>query len=354
MSPRLAVGIGGLGGLGVLGDIATSKNFQIASREDRLGYLGKFLSDAALARFGPVGAGVATASAFYKVGNLLEEGLEIGEKLGGSSTYGSFFGTNETEGRAAGLEKVLQDRLASRAVRKGVIRSGRRSVRSRRAGGTSLIRRDPLESWKDNYKKALLARRYSEDQADIIISNILDRYALSRRYMNFSSGYVPNFAGGMMSEMMDIATNPDYSGFRNAVPQMSNYYPNVIKNSAEIEVPATEVYNRMGFFGAKPKNPAQQYAILNPAQQAALGYASEGFVPNFAMEQFASAIGDAFQKAFSPYADKMGSSSNTSNVINVSDQRSYQENTGKIDGIMEFLYKQFPKEMGKFGAVFKK
>lgn len=360
----------GVGVQTVFDAMSFSNDFKTASFSNPSSLLG-FGSDAALMTMGVPGLILGTASASYRAGNLLGEALGIDEnnETVKRLTESIFdLGTEEGDAMTEGLAGILAMKRAKRGKRseasiaarrrqifsRGSQDTGRKSVRSRRVGRTSLVRRDPLESWKDNYKKALLARRYSEGHADIIISNILDRYALSRRYMNFSSGYVPNFAGGMMSEMMDIATNPDYSGFRNAVPQMSNFYPNVIKNSAEIEVPATEVYNRMGFFGAKPKNPAQQYAILNPAQQAALGYASEGFVPNFAMEQFASAIGDAFQKAFSPYADQMGSSSNTSNVINVSDQRSYQENTGKIDGIMEFLYKQFPKEMGKFGAVFKK
>lgn len=358
MSPRLAAGLGGLGGLGVLADIATSDNFQIASREDRLGYLGKFLGDAALARLGPVGAGVATASAFYKVGNLLEEGFEIGEKLGGSSTYGSFFGTNETEGRAAGLEKVLQDRLASRAVRKGVIRSGRRSVGG---GGASLVRSrfstavSSIRSLFVNNKNVSRNMLQSiTERAQYLESlgygSYLKEYA--RRYranQNSSSGFIPNFAGGIGAEMMDIARSPDYAGFRNAVPQMSSYYPNMIKNSAEIEVPAVDVYSRMGFPGAKPKNPSEQYAILNPAQQAALGYAADGFVPNFASEEFMSTMVAALEKVFSPMLNKISSTGSTSNVINVNDQRTYETTSDKVDGIMEFLAQQFPREIGKLG-----
>ena len=308
----------------------------------------------------PTGASLATevGRTFYKAGTSI--GLAAQQTSLGEKFYDGLFSlatllpfvdeVDNTDAEAIDIKiKAFESGQLGRAKR-----AKRKITRSRKVSPVSLIRRDPVDAFRRDYKNRLLDLNYSSKQADVIVSSILDRYALSRRYMNFSSGYIPNFAGGAVAEMMDIASSPDYSGFRNAVPQMSNYYPNVIKNSAEIEVPATEVYNRMGFFGAKPKNPAQQYAILNPAQQAALGYASEGFVPNFAMEQFASAIGDAFQKAFSPYADKMGSSSNTSNVINVSDQRSYQANTDKIEGIMEFLYKQFPKEMGKFGAVLKK
>jgi TP901 family phage tail tape measure protein len=168
-----------------------------------------------------------------------------------------------------------------------------------------------------------------------------------RRKVNKSRGFVPNFSNAYNREKLDILRNPDYSGYRNAVPQPSKYYKNIVKNSAEIEVPAVEVYNRMGYFGATPKNPSEQYAILNPAQQAKLGYASGGFVPNFAAEQFAGAVSDAMQKALSPLIDKVGTSVSNSNVINVSDQRSYQTSTDQIAGIMEFLYSQFPKEMGR-------
>ena len=358
---------GGIEGIRFLKNVYNAKNFQIASSSDKLGLLGDFAGDALLALGGgPVGASVAVASASYKAGNLIEESLGMGDFLGG------LIGDYLNVGSTTRLRKILESKKESRVGEKSRRKLPLNQLREQRLRNVKIAKRgqgnkvglvrkpfDPFES----YRKKLVGLGYTDQQARAYISALLNyqqkgllfnSYNLSERYSNFSSGYVPNFAEGAMAEMMDIATNPDYSGFRNAVPQMSNYYPNIIKNSAEIEVPATEVYNRMGFFGAKPKNPAQQYAILNPAQQAALGYAAEGFVPNFAMEQFASAIGDAFQKAFSPYADKMGSSSNTSNVINVSDQRSYQANTDKIEGIMEFLYKQFPKEMGKFGAVLKK
>ena len=149
--------------------------------------------------------------------------------------------------------------------------------------------------------------------------------------------------------MMDIATSPDYAGFRNAVPQMSSYYPNMIKNSAEIDVPAVDVYSRMGFPGAKPKNPSEQYAILNPAQQAALGYAADGFVPNFASEEFMSTMVAALEKVFSPMLNKMSSTGSTSNVINVNDQRTYETTSDKVDGIMEFLAQHFPRDIGKLG-----
>lgn len=164
---------------------------------------------------------------------------------------------------------------------------------------------------------------------------------------NKSRGFIPNFSNAYNREKFDILRNPDYSGYRNAVPEPSKYYKNIVKNSAEIEVPAVEVYNRMGYFGAKPQNSSEQYAILNPAQQAKLGYASGGFVPNFAAEQFAGAISEAMQKVLSPLVERAGTSVSNSNVINVNDQRSYETNSDKVNGIMEFLYSQFPKEMGR-------
>jgi TP901 family phage tail tape measure protein len=174
-------------------------------------------------------------------------------------------------------------------------------------------------------------------------------YDPAASFQTRSGGFIPNFAGGMMAEMMGIATNPAYVGNRNAVPQMSSYYPNMIKNSAEIEVPAVDVYSRMGFPGAKPKNPSEQYAILNPAQQAALGYAADGFVPNFASDEFMSTMVSALEKVFSPMLNKMSSTGSTSNVINVNDQRTYETTSDKVDGIMEFLAQQFPREIGKLG-----
>lgn len=168
-----------------------------------------------------------------------------------------------------------------------------------------------------------------------------------RKMSNKSRGFIPNFSNAYNREKFDILRNPDYSGYRNAVPEPSKYYKNIVKNSAEIEVPAVEVYNRMGYFGAKPQNSSEQYAILNPAQQAKLGYASGGFVPNFAAEQFAGAISEAMQKVLSPLVERAGTSVSNSNVINVNDQRSYETNSDKVNGIMEFLYSQFPKEMGR-------
>ena len=162
---------------------------------------------------------------------------------------------------------------------------------------------------------------------------------------NRSTGFIPNFA--FNREKFNILTSPDYAGYRNAAPEPSKYYKNVIKNTAEIEVPATEVYNRMGFFGAQPKNVSEKYAILNPAQQSQLGYSANGFVPNFAPEQFAGAISEALQQVLSPMFDKMGSSVSNSNVINVHDQRSFDMTSEKVNGVMDFLQKQFPTQFAK-------
>jgi TP901 family phage tail tape measure protein len=352
------VGMGGfgiLGGLDSINQVLSSKNAQLSSKDDLVGAGLGFADDALLAfGGGPIGKVVGTARASYRAGNLMEEFFGVGENLAntklGIGLGRMLSGIDGEEGDllTSRLKEKLNNGTPSAIKKKAIRRKGRKV-----GSPTRLVGRAPL-SQEGFLKKHIEGLGYTSAQAEHYLPYVMDRMRLSKRYSNFSSGFVPNFSAGAMSEMMDVATNPDYSGFRNATPQMSSHYPNVVTNSAEIEVPATEVYNRMGFFGAKPKNPAQQYAILNPAQQASLGYAAEGFVPNFAMEQFASAIGESFQKAFSPYSDKIGASSNTSNVINISDQRSYQENSGKIDGVMEFLYKQFPKEMGKFGAVFKK
>ena len=103
----------------------------------------------------------------------------------------------------------------------------------------------------------------------------------------------------------------------------------------------------MGFFGAQPKNVSEKYAILNPAQQSQLGYSANGFVPNFAPEQFAGAISEALQQVLSPMFDKMGSSVSNSNVINVHDQRSFDMTSEKVNGVMDFLQKQFPTQFAK-------
>jgi len=168
-----------------------------------------------------------------------------------------------------------------------------------------------------------------------------------RKSKNKSKGFIPNFSSAFLKERQDILNSPAYAGYRNAAPQMSKYYKNVVTNSAEIEVPARDVYNRMGFFGAEPKNPNQQYAILNPAQQAQLGYAANGFVPNFAGEQFANSMSEALQKIFAPMMDKIGSSITNSNVVNINDQRTFETTSDKIAGVMEFLQSQFPNQFAR-------
>ena len=57
----------------------------------------------------------------------------------------------------------------------------------------------------------------------------------------------------------------------------------------------------------------------------------------------------ALEKVFSPMLNKMSSTGSTSNVINVNDQRTYETTSDKVDGIMEFLAQQFPREIGKLG-----
>jgi hypothetical protein len=262
------------------------------------------------------------------------------------------------------LTKKRIEKIGQADRRKPLIRSGLRGignrpgiVRSKESFALRGIReffRDVPSDLRDGIMQKAVLLESSGYNLKELLRNYKLRYNTGGEMLGLvrrSQGFVPNFAGGFNSEAMDIATSPDYSGFRTAKPQMSRYYSNVITNSAEIEVPATEVYNRMGFFGARPKNSAEQYAILNPAQQKALGYASNGFIPNFAAEEFVAMMTSVMEKAFSPLVEKMGDLGSSSNIINVNDQRSYKTDSERINGVIEFLTEQFPKEMGKFGLM---
>jgi hypothetical protein len=78
-----------------------------------------------------------------------------------------------------------------------------------------------------------------------------------------------------------------------------------------------------------------------------LGYAANGFVPNFAGEQFANSMSEALQKIFAPMMDKIGSSITNSNVVNINDQRTFETTSDKIAGVMEFLQSQFPNQFAR-------
>jgi hypothetical protein len=132
---------------------------------------------------------------------------------------------------------------------------------------------------------------------------------------------------------------------------MSSVYDDKVINTAEIETPVQDVYARM--FGPigysmKPKNPNETHAILNPAQQNALGYAAGGFVPNFSMDEFTSKITEAMQNGMGSYAG--GSIPQTSNNVYLNDNRSYSEaSTDVMEGVLDLLFKKYPQEMAALG-----
>ena len=295
----------GLGGLGVLGGgLEAYQGYQsgnygqaglgaFTAGSSALGLASSFGLAGSLAPLsaglGAIGAGIAVAQGGYKLGNLIEDKLGLGNKLGN-------------------------------------LISGNAGIEAARSGRVANFKLSDFET-KEDY------RRYLQEN--------------QKRLAGYSSGLIPNYA--YAQERAGIASNPDYAGFRNASPMRSKIYSNAIINSSEMEIPAKEVYARM--FGPagralSPANPSQTHAILNPAQQQALGF-SNGFVPNFSMEQFASAISDALKGISTG-----GSTSTNSNTININDSRSFQTGSDKVDGVIEFLQKQFPKEMSKLGPRF--
>ena len=179
--------------------------------------------------------------------------------------------------------------------------------------------------------------------------------ALNSRSRNNYSGYIPNFASAFLAESLAVKTNSDYIGYSNARPQMSSVYPNIVMNSAEKEVPVERVYAAMGFPGAKPANPSETHAILNPRQQRDLGMANQGFIPNFSNEEFAMAITEAMKNgisaAFNGFIPNFAAGQ-TSNVVNINDNRvqnSMQANPGVFEAVMDVLVKMHPKEMASIG-----
>lgn len=172
--------------------------------------------------------------------------------------------------------------------------------------------------------------------------------ARSGKINNYAAGFAPVF----MQEKRAVLSSPSYAGHRDAVPMRSSVYKNAVINSAEIEVPASEVYSRMfGPAGAnmKPKNPSETHAILNPAQQQSLGF-SAGFIPNFSTEQFTAAITEAMKNGIASFAGGMIPNVSHSNTVNINDERSYQGNSDSMmDGVLDILQSKFPKEMGKMG-----
>ena len=153
-----------------------------------------------------------------------------------------------------------------------------------------------------------------------------------------------------MGELSAIKTSPAYAGYRNAVPTRSSIYDDKIINTAEIETPVQEVYARV--FGPigysmKPKNPNETHAILNPAQQNALGYAG-GFVPNFSMQEFATTISEAMKNGMSSFAG--GMTPQPSNNVYLNDNRSYTEASNEMmQGVLDLLFEKYPQEMAALG-----
>jgi hypothetical protein len=287
------------------------------SEEDGGGGFGGAFGVASNALFlGKAGLAMETAKIAYRAGNVLESKGKLGDKLA------------EIGGYTSG-----EDRLAKFGY------------------GRSITKKDVIEGRESASEFIKQKRLYLEQTLGANsgrISSILNE-DLSQIQQNKSGGFVPNFS--FAREKMSIMSNPDYAGHRNAVPNYSKHYSNVVKNSAEIEVPATEVYNRMGLFGAKPKNSSEQYAILNPAQQKSLGYA-QGFVPNFAgndfMEKLSASITEAISSAFE---GGMPQGNSSSNVVHINDNSSYH-GASQVGSIKKFLMDQFPKELGKYGPDF--
>ena len=198
----------------------------------------------------------------------------------------------------------------------------------------------PFQESMPGQKKAPAPKTAEETTEDIFNKRKTDNL--------YAGGFMPAFA----QEKRAVLSSPSYAGHRDAVPMRSSVYKNAVINSAEIEVPASEVYSRMfGPAGAniKPKDPSQTHAILNPAQQQSLGF-NAGFIPNFSTEQFTAAISEAMRNGMASFAEGMIPNVSHSNTVNINDERSYQGNSNSMmDSVLDILQSKFPKEMGKMG-----
>lgn len=271
--------------------------------------IGDFISTAFTATMGPVGMGVASFKVGYRAGNLIEEGLGIGEKLGDIMSGGT---------------RGIFDPY------KGVKFNERQNY-TRKDFETDA---DYKKFLQEELKRGLSLAQYKD--YNLRLSDI------------YASGFIPNFAA--LEELSAIKNNPAYAGYRNAVPVKSSIYDDKIINTAEIETPVQDVYARM--FGPigysmKPKNPNETHAILNPAQQKSLGYAG-GFVPNFSMEEFASTITEAMKNGMTSYAG--GIVPQSSNNVYLNDNRSYSEASNEMmQGVLDILFDKYPQEMAALG-----
>ena len=365
-----------LSGYNLVKDILKAKNNSIASEWSDIPFgskdqTGGRLSGAAesglnLLTGGNAGIIVEAGKIGYRTGNVIENKLGIGERFVNEA------GMNLQASRErAPLEALLdaKKRKVSRMKLEADYQSFFDRLHAPKKTEEAALPMVDLKNLKklDQGKRIAALRKQSADDSlflsfhaekgdheeaarrGVSLEKVIKEREDSKGYTNESKGFIPNFS--FAREKMSIMSNPDYAGHRNAVPNYSKYYSNVVKNSAEIEVPASEVYNRMGLFGAKPKNSSEQYAILNPAQQKSLGYA-QGFVPNFAgndfMEKLSASITEAISSAFE---GGMPQGNSNSSVVNINDNSSYH-GASQVGSIKKFLMDQFPKELGKYGPDF--
>jgi len=365
-----------LSGYRLVEDILKAKNNSIASEwsdipfgsKDQTGgrFSGAVESGLNLLTGGAAGRILETAKIGYRTGNVIENKLGIGESMVNEASMNL-----QASRERAPLEALLdaKKRKASRIKLEADSQSFFDRLHAPKkteeaafpmvdlANTNKLNQGDRIAALRKQSADDSLFLSFHAEKGDreeaarrgVSLEKVIKEREDSKGYTNESKGFVPNFS--FAREKMSIMSSPDYAGHRNAVPNYSKHYSNVIKNSAEIEVPASEVYNRMGLFGAKPKNSSEQYAILNPAQQKSLGYA-QGFVPNFAgndfMEKLSTSIKEAISSAFE---GGMPQGNSNSNVVHINDNSTYH-GASQVGSIKKFLMDQFPKELGKYGPDF--
>lgn len=167
----------------------------------------------------------------------------------------------------------------------------------------------------------------------------------------FANGFIPNYA--FSRERLNVLTSPDYAGHRDAMPMPSRVYDGVTINNKELELPARKVYEMMfpgiGQF-MSPADPSQTHAILNPAQQKALGFAAGGYIPNFSAEQLSGAISEAIKSSIAESFSSMSTPSvSHSNVININDNKQIQDTSNDmLAKIFSVISKDYP-ELNKLG-----
>jgi len=290
----------------------TGQNFEgEVGAEQVLAAIGDVAGTFFTAGMGPVGAATTTARLGYRLGNFLEQSID------------------DLTGYSARADKINS-------------KYGTEKIANAEAFGIGK-ERDMFGYARGEGELSPEEKRYK---------NYLEN--LKKQYSNEAGGFIPNYA--ISKEMSAIKNSPDYAGYRNATPTMSSVYGDKVINSAEIEVPAKEVYARMfgpAGYGMSPKNPSETHAVLNPAQQSALGYAG-GFVPNFSNEQFASMMSEAMKNGMASFmADGFMPAASNSNVVNINDNRNVQSsmesNPGVLDAVMDVLLKMHPKEMAAIG-----